>query len=394
MRIRALIFGALVLALPAFGQLFRGGDQIALTIEHPATVKTPIDHIAFTQPQGPCAEAFSDALVDDFSTSGTIVIDRAHLKSIVAEHKINVSGLVDSKTAARIGRLIGAGSLVFIKVHECKTYHTQEVRTDLDIKGDVQKEKVPTTRGLFRASVQIVNMTTGVTTAAPMIDAKAIVHAGDKSSMKEKVLGFAGRIRHQATGVESPYPPDEDVHSELFAKAVLRVHRTLFSWREQKKITFYNDRECGLNNAYTLLQTSDYDGATRAARSSVETCQSTSAKPAARARAHYNLGMSLYLSGDYSGAMKSLAEASRQEPSKAISEAMAETNRAWSDTQAEQIGKKSPPPRAPTPAAEPAKTPATQTTEDRLRALEDLHRKKLITDDEYEKKRRAILESM
>ena len=385
MPVRLHAFLLMLLAVPAAGQLFRGGDQLTLTIDHPPLIQAPLEHIAFTQPQGPCSEQFSDALVADFSTSGAIVIDRLHLKNIIAEHKLNSSGLIDSKTAAKIGRLIGTGSLVFVKIHECKIYHTMEVRSDVDLKGDIHKNPVPTTRGTMRASVQLVNMTNGVTIAAHVVDAKAKVHSGDKSSMKEKVLSAAASLRRQGGETAIPYPPDDDVQSELFATAVRDVHRALFRWRETKKVTFYNDRECGLNNASVLLQTANYEGAARAAQESVETCQrNPSVKPAAMARAHYNQAMTLFFLEDYSGAMKSLAEAARFETNKAITDAMAETNRVWSATQIQNLGKKT---------ANPPKKAASP-TEDKLRQLDDLYKKKLITEEEYAKKRKEILDTM
>jgi hypothetical protein len=130
------------------------------------------------QPQGPCSEPLTEALVADFTGSGVTVVDRLHLKALMAEHKLNVGGMIDGKTAAKIGRLIGTGSLVFVRVYECKTYHAQES----SISPNGQRAMVPTTRGLLRGSVQIIIMTTGVTIVAPALDAKVALQSGDGNS--------------------------------------------------------------------------------------------------------------------------------------------------------------------------------------------------------------------
>jgi hypothetical protein len=405
-----------VLTSPASAQFWsRNGDQLTLTIEHPAPIKAPLEHIAFQPPQGPCGEAFSDALVADFATSGALVIDRLHLKNIAAEHKVNVSsGLVDPKTAAKIGRLIGAGSLVFVKVHECKTHHTKEANRSLDVKGNISKEQVPTTRGLLKASVQVVNMTTGMTVGAALVDAKAAVHALDNASMKERVLNVASKLKGKdddAKEEQDEYPPEDMAITAVFAEAVQQVHRKILPWTETRKIHFYNDRECGLAAAYNLLAAADYEGASREALGSVEQCQNKSnVKPVQKARAHFNYAMTLYLLEDYLGAMSAFGQAVRLDATnKVYTEAMAECNKAWSESQAAGVGKKKPggasaPPATKiaeksTPSASPAGKPAPEpktaaSTEERLKKLDELYKKKMITEEEYAQKRKQILEDI
>lgn len=408
MRIREVLLGAtLVLATAtASAQLWplRSGDQLTLTINHPPAIKAPIEHIAFTQPAGPCSEAFSDALVADFATSGAIVIDRLHLKNIVEEHKLNASGLVNAKTAAKLGRLIGAGSLVFIKVHECKTSHTREPKRSLDAKGNISKDLMPTTRATLKASVQIIDMTTGVTIAAKLIDAKAAVQLEDRASMRERFLATAASLRPGEDKGESDlgdYPPDDEAHSAVFVEAVTQVHRAMLPWTETKKVHFYNDRECGLGNAYSLLQTADYEGAARAALTSVEECQSKGGvKPQQLARAHFNRGMTLLLLNDHLAALKEFGQALRLDiGNKVFLQVMQEANKAWSAAQSQGLtSKKGTSPKSSSTSSTSTTTKTADTgkgtAEERLKKLDELHKKKMITDAEYEKKRKQILEDI
>src|SRR5712664_187432 len=56
------------------------------------------------------AEELSGALVND--SRGFRVIDRAHLKSILQEHKLAATGLIDPETARQLGKIAGVDTLV------------------------------------------------------------------------------------------------------------------------------------------------------------------------------------------------------------------------------------------------------------------------------------------
>lgn len=56
------------------------------------------------------AEELSGALVND--ARGFRVIDRAHLKSILQEHKLAATGLIDPATARQLGKIAGVDTLV------------------------------------------------------------------------------------------------------------------------------------------------------------------------------------------------------------------------------------------------------------------------------------------
>jgi tetratricopeptide (TPR) repeat protein len=418
---RAFLIGLLILGtVPATApaQLWSRvtGSQLNLSIKHEATVKAPLEHVAFTEPSGKCADALSDALVADFASSGTVVIDRQHLKTIIAEHKLNVSGLVDQKSAAKIGRLIGTGSLVFVKVYECQTSHAQEAEQTLDLSLSAHRQLIPTTRGSLKASVQIINLTTGVTVAARVVNAKASLQSSTRpQSVGSKMMNMVATLQNRDERSKDAYPPDEEAVTALFNDAVNQVHRMLYPWTENRRVHFFEDRECGLNVANNLLRASDYEGAAREANASVESCREKSAdKPAVLAHAYYNRGITLFLIQDFDAALADFGQAARLDSNKVITEAMAECNKARAAAVASGgSGRKSSPilsasasrDRSAAPSAAPSGTtvavsasaPSTSgpkaslTAEERLRRLDDLHKKKMISDDEYERKRKEIL---
>jgi TolB-like protein len=56
------------------------------------------------------AEEFSTALVT--TGKGFEVVDRTHLKSILAEHKLSFTGLIDPQTARKLGKIAGVEAIV------------------------------------------------------------------------------------------------------------------------------------------------------------------------------------------------------------------------------------------------------------------------------------------
>src|SRR6267142_2693780 len=56
------------------------------------------------------AEELSGALVND--SRGFRVIDRAHLKAILQEHKLAATGLIDPQTARQLGKIASVDTLV------------------------------------------------------------------------------------------------------------------------------------------------------------------------------------------------------------------------------------------------------------------------------------------
>ena len=80
------------------------------------TIKT-IAIVDFTDLQGNITELgrfLAEELSGDLASSGRgfEVVDRAHLKTILAEHKLSVSGLLDPNTVKKLGQIAGVGGIV------------------------------------------------------------------------------------------------------------------------------------------------------------------------------------------------------------------------------------------------------------------------------------------
>jgi TolB-like protein len=79
--------------------------------------KAKIAVVDFTDLQGNVTE-LGRFLAEEFSVAltelgkGFEVVDRTHLKSIIAEHKLSATGLIDPKTARKLGKIAGVEALI------------------------------------------------------------------------------------------------------------------------------------------------------------------------------------------------------------------------------------------------------------------------------------------
>src|SRR5713101_6053267 len=104
------------LAWPACGQeLKRASSTIAAKITESGRKRVAV--VDFTDLCGNVsrlgrylAEELSGALVND--ARGFRVIDRAHLKAILQEHKLAATGLIDPEAARQLGKIAGVDTLV------------------------------------------------------------------------------------------------------------------------------------------------------------------------------------------------------------------------------------------------------------------------------------------
>ncbi len=127
--------------------------------------------IAIGEIRGDGGQFISDLLTSKlFETGKFEIVDRANVDRIMKEHKLNLSGAVDEKTAPQLGKLVGAEVLVFGNVSTYKyDVHksTGKPRTDSKGKPSVTYQ----VKGLSRVtlSFQVVNLATGVVLAAKTI---------------------------------------------------------------------------------------------------------------------------------------------------------------------------------------------------------------------------------
>jgi hypothetical protein len=359
------------------------GTTIDVIIEHPPDLPLKIKTVALAEPTGRCADSLSTRLEEALVAAGVTVIDRRHLQEVLSEHKLQISGMVDERTASRIGKLFGAQALLFLQVQECDaTRDRQEAYTNTKTQATVYNH---ITAGRVAGSVRVVDLTTGRVMAAPRFE-------GSASSSNQQ-----------------NHPPNDVVIAAAEKSAVTRLSQLMVPWRETKSMDFFSDSACDLKAASRLLNAKDVDGALVQSEQNLQKCKASGVKAATLARAYYNLGILQFSRRDYDAAMMNLTQADKVSSARVFLNAIADcrTAKELSIALLQHQGEMSPvatgqsTPTFPTTtkqtttkadkAAADTKRNQTVSMEDRLSRLQGLLDKKLITASEYEERRREIL---
>ena len=81
-----------------------------------------------------------------------------------------------------------------------------------------------------------------------------------------------GEAKYGRNG-QPEYPPVDEVKDIAMRGARSAGPQRVFPWIEYKQEVFYDDKECGLKEAYELLKRGDHDGALQMTQSSLEQCK-------------------------------------------------------------------------------------------------------------------------
>jgi tetratricopeptide (TPR) repeat protein len=304
-----LAVAALVALTPAAsGQFikFNFGQKptVPVTIKHPPTLGITLagKKVAFGQIASGCAQQFADLVMQDFVSQGVTLVNRGDLDAILAEHNFQVGGSVDPATAVQLGKVLGPAIMVFLNVSRC------EARKDgplYENQPTGARVNISRTEAHFLASIHTVDLATGRELAVNSVRA---------DPQRDN--------RAQAPAIPE-YPNDYELQDAALRAAAAQAHRLYFPWVETRDVSFMNNKECNLKQAYELLKTGDIDAVLKLSQENVNACKSDP-KPTHQADALYNLGVAYMLSGDYDNALATLTESQRVHADKATVEAIAQ----------------------------------------------------------------------
>jgi tetratricopeptide (TPR) repeat protein len=282
-----------------------------VTLHHPPGLGLKINKVAFGAASGKCADQIVEAVVSDFVSQQVEVIDRQNLGALLAEHNLTTSGYVDQSSAAAIGRLLGPSALVFVRTQRCVTsqdrLYDTESRYDPRTKSNYNvRVYYSRTRAFLNASIQTVDLATGRIFAA-----RALTYSPEQSNKSEDGYPEA--------------PAEFDVLDMAIKAAVMDFHRMFLPWSEQTKLVFFDDKDCGLKQAFDLLKAQDVEGAFHASQQNLDTCKSAAkVKDKVLGHAYYNLGMSYMMRDQYDTALVYFQEAAKLRPGEIVNKALAD----------------------------------------------------------------------
>jgi hypothetical protein len=356
-------------------------QKIDVNVKHPPSVPLKLTAVAIATPEGECSDGLASRVETNFVEAGITVIDRQRLAEIMAEHKLQVTQAFNQKSAAKLGALIGAQALLFIKVLDCHTAQDRDDHTDK--KG--RTTYTYTTQKTLIGSMRVVDLSTGRVLAAPRYEGRGETKGDDG------------------------YPDPHAAMEEAEKKAAHSIRQALLPWEEKKSLVFFSDTQCNLKAASVLLKSQDVDGALKQSEVNLAECKTDSkVKPNTLARAYYNLGVLQFIREDYEAAIANLTDAQKLDSGSAFVSALSDCRKAkdfaaqlatynedgatsnLSAAKSETIQKGSTPRNKQAQKAQSAGKSA----EERLTKLDELQKKKLITQDEYNQRRKAIIDEI
>lgn len=384
--------------------------QITVNLTHPPRLGLNIKRVAFGPAQGRCSDEILDRLAESLISSGVEVIDRQHLQTALGGQYQSLSGYVDQQSAMRMGKLLGPTALIFVKISRCETQQRRDSSDGHDDKGNVSRTYHAYVEMHIRGSLQTVDLATGrIFSATPIVEDAA---------------------RHNdQRGRDAEYPRDDEVREEAIRRTAYDASSMFIPWNESKQLYFFNDKECNLNVAFTMLKAGDFQGTVRQSEDNIQACKTwPKLKDSSMAHAYYNAGLAYLLINEHEKALQYLTEADRLKGGDIVAETIVEANnsarleaemqRVEQRTQEfEQSSQPEPNPApgygspnpeggssarpaygAPAPSAASVPPPpppaASGTVEDRLRKLNDLFKKGLITKQDYDTRKAEILKEI
>lgn len=365
--------------------------EVEVTITHPPQILMNFERVAFGPAKGDHSDEFVDALIEDFIQNNIEVMDREHLNSILSEHNFSLSGHLDRQSAVRLGQMLGPAVLIFVKVQRCVVEKDDLTGTRGVLGGGTRTVYISRTRASFKASVRMVELTTGNIYSARTIE----------KTEEAKNESMEGRPEH---------PDKYVVMDRAIDRAVTEVHRMIFPWSATRSLIFYDDKAFDLKRAHSLLIIGDLEGCHNASKQSLIACRKSSdTKPKTLCHAYYNVGMTFFLMSDYESALKFFKKAHQVKATPIVQKAIADCEQARSlaadvarveDQMAmgdsTEYGATAPTGYSKSPPAATRSTgpSGNQSIEQRLKKLRSLRDKGLLSESEYREKKAEILEDL
>jgi tetratricopeptide (TPR) repeat protein len=371
-----VVAAVLVGGVPTHAQLLARftNPQVEVTMTHPPGFPLTLERAAVLARGEECAEEFTDAVIEIFTREGVELLDRQNIETVLAEQDLAASSYVDVDTAVELGKILGSAALILINTQRCDEVQNRSHESFRTLDGKQGTKYVAKMEGFYKGSVRVVDLATARIFAAQTVDGRSVLENTSYDGYPE-------------------YPSRYDARDAALRQGVTQVHRMFFAWDERRQLYFFNDDECNLRAAFKLLQIDDVEGAAEVSAENLEVCKTADVKPKFFARAYYNLGMARLLQSRYDEALGHLEQAYRLDGGSIIAESISETRRAkdLAAAMARVEDSAAVGPAVAQTSPEPAASGGDGSVAARLQQLDSLLAQGLISDDEYEQKRKEIL---
>lgn len=343
---RAALLVLITASSPLLAQFWSrlANPTVDVSLQHPPELGLRLERVAFAPVREARSQELVDALLSALARTGRVrVVDRA-----------------------------AAEALLMVEVHRDEAFLEEGVKEDKDRDGRVKTTtRTATTRLEYGARVQLVELATGKTLEVLRMDERP----------KVSVSSDKGR---------PAFPDAAPMRRQLREEAVASAMKQLLPWTEILKLTFFDDKHYGMEEAYKRLDSGDRKGAWELARRGAASARADAKGEAKyRGRVLHNLGVLSFQEGRLEEALALFHEAREVLPDASIfKDAVKDAERAMALAGALEKFKVPAETRAPAAATQPSSLEA------RLEALDRMRRKGLITEAEYQTKKAELLRDL
>ena len=197
-----------VVMLLIVSMFFAGcAPTLRVPVMRPAEINLKgINKIALGEIEGNAGQAVSELLSEQLFSSGKFdILDRSNLERIMKEHNLNMSGIIDEKTAATMGKFVGASVMVFGRATGKYELTSKRGKPWKDKEGYTHVAHRKKGVAKVSASLKVVGLTTGKVLAMKNIS----------------------RTAEDSTSADNEWPEDPD-RDTIMSTAMRSVATTFF----------------------------------------------------------------------------------------------------------------------------------------------------------------------
>ena len=243
------------------------------------------------------AQDIADDLTTSLFDSETFeVLDRQNLQSIMTEHKLSTTGIIDENTASELGKVIGAAVLVFGRIQTDK-YDEETSKGDAwqDKKGGWHQTHYR--KGTYSMSVnlKVIDITTSKILAVKSLTAAYVSKKSADNKWPEKI----------ETGV---------LYGNCLGNITGQFMRMVAPYDVQIKASFQTDKLLPeVAQAITQLKIGEWEEGLALFE---DATKKTGLEPKVKAKAFYDLGLAQLYGGDFDNAIINFKQAMKLMPKK------------------------------------------------------------------------------
>ena len=283
--------------------------QVTVNLTHPPRLGLNIKKVAIGPSYGECSDEILDRLSENLISNGVEVIDRHRLHSMMEQQHFGFTGYMDQQSAMRMGKWLGPTALIFVKISQCDVEQHRNASDHKTKNNEIEHSYDAIVDAHLRGTLQTVDLATGrIFSACPIVEDAELSNHSDK---------------------EPPEFPDRHlVRDQTIGRAVYDASTFLLPWNEEKKLYFFNDKECNMALAYTMLKANDFNGVVRQSEENIESCKTwPKLKENSMAHAYYNAGLAYLLVNEHEKALQYLYESEKLKGGQIVTDTIAEATK-------------------------------------------------------------------